>query len=357
MPGLLCIAKYKPAMNDFTELPEEESDLYEHHRILVDKGQNPLRIDRFLMGRLENVTRNRIQIATHAGNIRVNDKEVKPNYKTKPGDVITIVLAHPPREFKLIAENIPFNLVYEDEDVLLVNKNPGMVVHPGYANFTGTLMNALLYYFEQKHYPEGTYPLLVHRIDKDTSGILLVAKNELAQTRLARDFFEHTIERRYVSLVWGDIENDEGTIEGHIGRSAKDRRVMYVYPGGDYGKHAVTHYKVLKRFAYVTLVECRLETGRTHQIRAHMRYLGHPVFNDARYGGDQILKGTTFSKYKQFIQNCFNLMPRQALHAMSLGFNHPITGKYLHFNSGLPDDLTAVLEKWEKYASSGLQTE
>jgi 23S rRNA pseudouridine1911/1915/1917 synthase len=341
-------------MSDTPEILEEETDLYEHHRLVVDKGQSLLRIDKFLMGRIENVTRNRLQNATHAGNILVNGKEVKPNYKVKPEDIITIVLAQPPREFELIPEDIPINQVYEDDHVLVVNKDAGMVVHPGYANFTGTLVNALLYYFQQKNYSEGTYPLLVHRIDKDTSGILLVAKNELAQARLARDFFDHTIERKYVALVWGDIENDQGTVEGNIGRSAKDRRVMYVYPGGEYGKPAITHYTVLKRFGYVTLVACQLETGRTHQIRAHMRYIGHPLFNDEKYGGDQILKGTTFSKYKQFIQNCFALLPRQALHARSLAFNHPINGRYMHFESELPDDMKAVLEKWERYASSSL---
>jgi 23S rRNA pseudouridine1911/1915/1917 synthase len=340
-------------MNDIPELLEEETDLYEHHRLIVDKGQGLLRIDKFLMGRLENVTRNRLQIALHAGNILVNGKNVKPNYKVKPDDAISIVLAQPPREFELIPENIPFNLVYEDDDVMLINKEPGMVVHPGYANFTGTLVNALLYYFQEKQYAEGTYPFLVHRIDKDTSGILLVAKNELAQSRLARDFFEHTIERKYVALVWGDLENDEGTIEGHIGRSAKDRRVMYVYPAGEYGKSAITHYTVIQRFGYVTLIECQLETGRTHQIRAHLRYLGHPLFNDEKYGGNQILKGTTFTKYKQFVQNCFSLIPRQALHAKSLGFHHPVNGKYMFFDSELPADMQAVIEKWERYTTSG----
>ena len=342
-------------MCDSPELLGEETDLYEHHRIAVDKGQSPLRIDKFLMGRLENVTRNRLQNAMHAGNILVNGKAVKPNYKVKPADIISIVLAHPPREFELIPENIAVNIVYEDEDVLLVNKEAGMVVHPGYANFTGTLVNALLYYFIEKKYPEGTYPLLVHRIDKDTSGILLVAKNEQAQARLARDFFEHTIERKYIALVWGDLENDRGTIVGNIGRSAKDRRVMHVYPEGDSGKPAITHYRVIKRFGYVTLIECRLETGRTHQIRAHMRFLGHPLFNDEKYGGNQILKGTTFTKYKQFVQNCFNLLPRQALHAKSLGFSHPIHGKRLFFDSEIPADISAVIEKWERYATSGRQ--
>lgn len=339
-------------MNEFQELQEEENDLYEHHRLVVDKGQGLLRIDKFLMGRLENVTRNRIQIATHAGNILVNGKNIKPNYKVKPNDIITIVLAQPPREFELVPENIPFHLVYEDADVLLVNKEAGMVVHPAYANFTGTLVNALLYYFQRK-VSENAYPYLVHRIDKDTSGILLVAKNELAQTRLARDFFEHTIDRRYVALVWGDVEKDEGTIEGNIGRSPKDRRVMHIYKEGDHGKPAITHYKVLKRYGYVTFIECRLETGRTHQIRAHMKYIGHPLFNDEKYGGDQILKGTTFSKYKQFIQNCFALLPRQALHAKSLGFNHPVNSNYMFFDSDIPTDLAAVINKWERYTSAG----
>lgn len=339
-------------MAELPEILEEENDLYEHHRLVVDKGQGLLRIDKFLMGRLENVTRNRIQNAAHAGNILVNGKNIKPNYKVKPGDVITIVLAQPPREFELIPENIPFNLVYEDSDVLLVNKDAGMVVHPAYANFTGTLVNALLYYFQNKH-NENAYPFLVHRIDKDTSGILLVAKNELAQTKLARDFFEHTIDRRYVALVWGDVASDEGTIEGNIGRSPKDRRVMQIYPDADHGKPAITHYKVLKRFGYVTLLECRLETGRTHQIRAHMKFIGHPLFNDEKYGGDQILKGTTFSKYKQFIQNCFTLLPRQALHAKSLGFNHPLTGEYMSFDSELPADMMAVINKWDRYTSAG----
>lgn len=344
-------------MNEFSEIQEEENDLYEHHRVTVDKGQSPLRIDRFLMGRLENVTRNRIQNAMHAGNILVNGKTVKPNYKVKPNDVISIVLVQPPRDFELVAEDIPFNLVYEDDDVLLVNKEAGMVVHPGYGNFTGTLMNALLYYFQQKNYDKETYPLLLHRIDKDTSGLLMIAKNEQAQAKLARDFFEHTIERRYVALVWGDPINDEGTIEGHIGRSASDRRVMYVYPEGEHGKHAITHYKVLKRFGYVTLIECRLETGRTHQIRAHMRYIGHPLFNDEKYGGDKILKGTTFSKYRQFVQNCFTLLPRQALHARSLGFNHPASDKFMIFDSEIPTDMAAVIDKWERYSNSGHQPE
>jgi 23S rRNA pseudouridine1911/1915/1917 synthase len=341
-------------MNDHTENFDEENDLYEHHRLVVDKGQGLMRLDVFLTGRLENVTRNRIQNALHAGNILVNSKAAKPNYRVKPNDVITIVLTTPPREFELIPENIPFNLVYEDDDVLIVNKEAGMVVHPGHGNFTGTLLNALVYYFNEKQDGKNNRPLLVHRIDKDTSGLLLVAKNELAQTHLAREFFNHTIERRYHALVWGDVEKDEGTITGNLARSIPDRRVMTVYEDGETGKHAVTHYKVLQRFGYVTLIECRLETGRTHQIRAHMRYLGHPLFNDEKYGGNEIVKGTTFSKYKQFIQNCFSLLPRQALHAKTLGFVHPTNGRIIQFNSELPPDMQALIDKWERYTRSGV---
>ncbi|MGB4205629.1 MAG: RluA family pseudouridine synthase [Bacteroidales bacterium] len=337
-------------MIDFPEPLQEETDLYEHHRVVVDKGQSLLRIDKFLIGRLENVTRNRVQIALRAGNILVNGKNAKPNYKVKPNDIITVVLAQPPREFELIPENIPFNQVYEDDDVIIINKNAGMVVHPGHGNFTGTLVNALLYYFQEKGSKD--YPYLVHRIDKDTSGLLIVAKNEFAQSILANAFFKRDVERRYIALVWGDMAEDEGTIEGNIGRSANDRRVMYVYQDGEYGKPAITHYKVIKRFGYVTLIECRLETGRTHQIRAHLRFIGHPLFNDEKYGGDQILKGTTFSKYKQFIQNCFSLISRQALHAKSIGFNHPVTNKYMFFDSPLPDDMASVLEKWERYTDT-----
>ncbi|MDP2423657.1 MAG: RluA family pseudouridine synthase [Bacteroidales bacterium] len=331
----------------------EESDFYEHYRLLVDKGQGLLRVDKFLMGRIENATRNRIQVAIHAGNVLVNGKNVKPNYLVKPLDTITIVLAHPLREFELVAENIPLNIVYEDDDVLVINKEPGMVVHPGHGNYTGTLMNALLYYLENANASAtASYPYLVHRIDKDTSGILLIAKNELAQSRLALEFFNHTIERKYVGLVWGDVKTNEGTVEGHVGRSPKDRRVMSVYRDGQTGKPAITHYKVMQRFGYVTLLEFQLETGRTHQIRAHMKHLGHPLFNDEKYGGNMILKGTTFTKYKQFIQNCFTLIPRQALHAKSLGFAHPLSGEKLFFNSSLPDDMQAVIDKWERYVSA-----
>ena len=328
---------------------EEVDELYEHFRIVVDRGQGLLRIDKFLMARLENASRNKIQIAAKAGNILVNDKSVKSNYRIKPLDVISIVMPHPPRDLEIIAQDIPLDVFYEDDDIIVINKKAGMVVHPGYGNYDGTLVNALAWHFKDQ--PD-IKPYLVHRIDKDTSGIILVAKTELAQTRLAKEFFDHTINRKYNALVWGDFEEDEGTIEGHIGRSAKDRRQMMVYADGSVGKHAITHYKVLQRFGYVTLIECVLETGRTHQIRAHMRYLGHPLFNDERYGGDQILRGTTFSKYKQFIKNCYEIIPRQALHAKSLGFKHPITKEELFFDSELAPDMLLVLDKWERYIAN-----
>ncbi|MDR2906903.1 MAG: RluA family pseudouridine synthase [Bacteroidales bacterium] len=330
------------------DLPDEEQDLYEHHRIVVDKGQSPLRIDKFLMIRIENTIRNKIQNAAHAGNILVNDKPVKPNYKVKPGDIISVVMAYPPRETEIAAENIPLNIVYEDADILIVNKMPEMVVHPGFGNFSGTLVNALAYHFQTTD--SESKPYLVHRIDKNTSGLLLVAKNEVAQSFLAKQFYDHTVERKYWALVWGDFLEDEGTITGNVGRSLKDRKVMTVFPDGDYGKHAVTHYKVLERFGYVTLVECVLETGRTHQIRAHMRYLKHPLFNDEVYGGNQIIKGTIYSKYKQYVQNCFNIIPRQALHAKTLGFIHPSTKKMMAFDSEMPADFGGVLDKWRNYS-------
>ena len=320
----------------------ESTELYEHFRITADKGQTQLRIDKFLVDRLQSTARNRIQNAARAGNILVNGTAVKPNYKVKPGDVISIVLPHPPHEFELQPENIPVDIVYEDDDVIVVNKAPGMVVHPGFGNFTGTLVQALMYHVQGKVY-------LVHRIDKDTSGLLLVAKNEMAQTFLAKQFFDHSVERKYYALVWGDFKEDDGTVEGAIGRSVRDRRVMTVYPDGSAGKEAVTHYHVEERFGYVTRVSCVLETGRTHQIRCHMRYIKHPLFNDATYGGDQILKGTTFTKYKQFIQNCFELLPRQALHAATIGFVHPTSKQTLRFSAPIPDDMEKVLEKWRNY--------
>ena len=331
------------------EFSEQEQDLFEHYRFVADPRQGPLRIDKFLMGRIENASRNKIQQAAAAGSILVNDKAVKQNYKVKPGDVISILLTEPPRDTEIIPEDIPVDIVFEDEHIMLINKKAGMVVHPAYANFTGTLVNALTYYLRQTSGNDDAQPYLVHRIDKDTSGIMLVAKTEPAQTRLAKEFFNHTIDRKYLALVWGDMDEDKGTITGNLGRSKNNRKIMTVYPDGEAGKHAVTHWKVVQRFGYVSLIECTLETGRTHQIRAHLKYIKHPLFNDAAYGGDQILKGTTFTKYRQFIKNCFSILPRQALHAKSLGLKHPITGKYLFFDSELPTDMKEVVEKWEHY--------
>ena len=344
-------------MAEEIEITEEEQDLYEHYRFEIDKGQEPLRIDKFLMNRIQNATRTKIQQAAEAGNILVNEKVIKSNYKVKPKDVITIVFAHPPREIELIPQNIPIKIVYEDNDLVIVNKDPGLVVHPGYGNYKGTLVNALMYHFQNLPRSKGKdgdiRPGLVHRIDKNTSGIIVIAKNELSMTKLAKDFFDRKLDRKYVALVWGDFENDEGTITGNIGRNLKDRKKMDVFPeGSEHGKHSITHYKVLERFGYVTLIECKLETGRTHQIRVHMQHIGHSLFNDDTYGGDRILKGTTFAKYKQFIENCFTLMPRHALHAKSLGFTHPITRKKMFFDSELPDDMKAVIEKWRKYSGN-----
>ena len=338
-------------MNDEFDVPEiEEQDLYEHLRIVVDKGQSLLRIDKFLMNRIENASRNRIQHAIEAGSVLVNDKLVKASYKIKPLDIISVVLPHPPRDTEVYPENIPLDIVYEDDDVILVNKPAGMVVHPGFNNYTGTLVNALVYHVQQLPQLPGNEgrPGLVHRIDKDTSGLLLISKNERAINFLAKQFFDHSITRKYLALVWGDIEQD-GTISGYIGRSAKDRKVMAIYSDESKGKWSVTHYKVLERLNYVTLIACELETGRTHQIRAHMKHIGHPLFNDSSYGGDRIVKGTVFTKYKQFVENCFELIPRQALHAESLGFIHPTTRQFIHFAADLPPDFTAVLDKWRKY--------
>jgi 23S rRNA pseudouridine1911/1915/1917 synthase len=334
-------------------IEQEEQDLYEHLRIVVDKGQSPLRIDKFLMHRVENASRNRIQNAVELGNVLVNDKTIKASYKVKPLDVISVVLPHPPRDTEVYPENISLDIIYEDNDILIVNKEAGMVVHPGYNNYTGTLVNALVYHFQQLPTLPGNEgrPGLVHRIDKDTSGLLLISKNERAMTWLAKQFFDHTITRKYIALVWGDLEND-GTVSGYIGRSVNDRRVMSIYDDPEKGKWSVTHYKVLERMNYVTLIECQLETGRTHQIRAHMKHIGHSLFSDAMYGGDKILKGTVFSKYKQFVENCFELMPRQALHAQTLGFLHPTLKKNLLFEAPLPPDFEMVLDKWQKYAGS-----
>jgi len=328
----------------------EEQDLFEHLRIVVDKGQSLLRLDKFLIIRTENTSRNRIQNAIDAGNVLVNEKVVKASYKVKPLDVISMVLPHPPRDTEVYPENIPIDIIYEDDDVIMVNKAAGMVVHPGFNNYTGTLVNALVYHAQQLPQMPGNEgrPGLVHRIDKDTSGLLLVSKNEWAITFLAKQFFDHSITRKYLALVWGDLVGD-GSVKGYIGRSVKDRKVMAVYDDEEKGKWSVTHYKVLERFNYVTLIECQLETGRTHQIRAHMKHIGHPLFNDSTYGGDRILKGTIFNKYRQFVENCFELMPRQALHAKSLGFIHPSTRKFVHFETELPADFSAVLEKWRNY--------
>ena len=333
------------------ENPEDivNDELYEHFKFTASEGQEPLRVDKFLMNFIENVTRNKIQQAIKAGNVLVNDVVVKSNYKVKAKDVVRVVLAHPPHENLLVAEDIPIDIVYEDEAVIVVNKPAGMVVHPGHGNYSGTLVNGLIYHIENLPKNSNERPGLVHRIDKDTSGLLVVAKTEFAMANLAKQFFDRTTDRLYLALVWGNVENEEGTIEGNIGRSLKNRLQMDVFPDGDFGKHAVTHYKVIERFSYVTLVQCKLETGRTHQIRAHFKHIGHPIFNDERYGGDRILKGTTFTKYKQFVDNCFKILPRQALHAKTLGFTHPTTKKYLSFNSEIPEDMQLVLEKWRNY--------
>ena len=331
----------------------DQQELFEHYRFQADPGQSILRIDKFLSDRLMNSSRTRIQNAANAGNILVNNNIAKPNYKIKPGDIVQVVLPTPPREIELIAENIPLNIVYEDDDVLVVNKGPGMVVHPAHGNYTGTLVNALMWHFKDLPlFNSGeSRPGLVHRLDKNTSGILVIAKNEFALNRLSKQFYDRTTDRRYNALVWGIPDPPEGTITGNVGRSIKDRKIMQVFKDGTEGKAAITHYKVLENFGYISMIECKLETGRTHQIRVHFSNIKHPLFNDEEYGGDQILKGTTFTKYQQFIKNCFKILPRQALHAKSLAFNHPVTGKRLTFDSDLPDDMLQVVEKWRKYIS------
>ncbi len=337
---------------DTTTDTELEDDLFEHFRFEVPKGQLLLRIDKFLMNLIQNATRNKIQNAASNGDIYVNNVPVKSNYKVKPLDVVTIMLAHPPYENRIDPENIPLDIVYEDAALLLINKAPGMVVHPGHGNYTGTLVNALAYHFENLPMNSSERPGLVHRIDKDTSGLLVIAKTEAAMTHLAKQFEAKTSEREYIALVWGNLKEDEGTIEGNIARHVKDRMQMAVFADPEIGKPAVTHYKVLERFGYVTLVSCILETGRTHQIRVHMKHIGHPLFNDERYGGHLILKGTTFTKYKQFIENCFKTLPRQALHAKTLGFVHPTTGEMMRFDTELPQDMQDVIEKWRNYSKS-----
>ena len=337
---------------------DSEDELYEHFRFEAGKGQAPLRVDKFLMNLVENATRNKIQQAAANGNIFVNDVAVKSNHKVKALDVVRVLMKQPPFENIIIPENIPLNIVYEDEALLVVNKEPGLVVHPGHGNYTGTLVNALAYHFDNLPLNSSERPGLVHRIDKDTSGLLVVAKTEWAMTELQRQFAEKTTEREYIALVWGNVVEEEGTIESYIGRHVKDRMQMAAFDDEEKGKWAVTHYKVLERFGYVTLVSCRLETGRTHQIRVHMKHIGHTLFNDERYGGDAILKGTTFTKYKQFVENCFQLLPRQALHARTLGFEHPVTKEYMRFDSEVPQDMIACIDKWRNYAqNSALELE
>ena len=333
---------------------EGERELYEHFRFVADKGQNLLRVDKFLVARLESSSRNRVQQAAEAGCILVNGKAVKSNYRVKPLDVVSVVMDRPRYEFEIIPQDIPLDVVYEDKTVLVVNKPAGLVVHPGHGNYSGTLVNALAYYFRDTPDYDVSDPRLglVHRIDKDTSGLLVIAKTPEAKTNLGLQFFNKTTQRQYVALVWGIMEKDEGTITGNIGRSLKDRLQMTVFPEGDFGKHAVTHYKTLERLGYVSIVECKLETGRTHQIRVHMKHIGHTLFNDERYGGDQILKGTTFTKYKQFVQNCFEICPRQALHAKTLGFKHPVTGEEMFFDSPIPQDMTLLFDNWRNYTAN-----
>lgn len=337
--------------DSFVEQAGENDQKFEHYRFIADKGQKPLRIDKFLTVRIEGISRNRIQQAADANCILVNDSPVKSNYKVKPLDEISIVMDWPRNELVIIPEDIPIDIVYEDSNLLVVNKQAGMVVHPGHGNYNGTLVNALAYHLNVNHSIKMNDPRmgLVHRIDKDTSGLLLVAKNPEAKTNLAGQFFRKETKRLYLALVWGNVANNEGVIEGNIGRNPKDRMLMHVFPDGDQGKPAVTHYKVIERFGYVTLVQCKLETGRTHQIRVHMKHIGHTLFNDERYGGNEILKGTHFAKYKQFVNNCFALCSRQCLHAQALGFTHPSTKEELFFETDMPEDMQAVIDKWRRY--------
>lgn len=344
-------------MNNNSDFQEPEEELFEHYRFDVPKGQAFLRIDKYLMLMVPNATRNKIQNAASNGDIYVNDVPVKSNYKVKPFDVIRILLAHPPFENRVDPEDIPLDIVYEDDALLVINKPPNFVVHPGHGNYTGTLVNALAFHFENLPLNSSERPGLVHRIDKDTSGLLVVAKTEAAMTHLAKQFEDKTSEREYIALVWGNVKEDEGTIVGNIARHVRDRMQMAVFADPEIGKHAVTHYKVLERFGYVTLVSCKLETGRTHQIRVHMKHIGHTLFNDERYGGNLILKGTTFTKYKQFIDNCFKTLPRQALHAKTLGFIHPKTGEMMRFDTEIPKDMADCIEKWRNYSKSNASEE
>lgn len=338
-------------MYEGEKFDQESDELFEHHRIIVDPGQQALRIDKFLFDRLPNASRSKIQSAVKSGFVLVNDQQIKSNYKIRPNDEIVISLPEPPRDNELVPENIPIDIVFEDDHLLIVNKPAGMVVHPAFQNWSGTLVNALAYHF--KKLPEMTNnegrPGLVHRIDKGTSGLLVIAKTENAMAGLAKQFFDHSIERNYWALIWGELKEPKGTIDVHVGRSLKDRKITTAFPEGDFGRNAITHYELIKELRYVSLIKCNLETGRTHQIRAHMKYIGHPLFGDTAYGGDRVLKGMKFSKYKSFVENCFKIMPRQALHAKSLGFIHPITKEHMHFDSELPQDFMDVLNKWEHY--------
>ena len=338
------------------ESPENNEELYERFSITIDKGQEPLRIDKFLMQRLENATRNKLQQAINTGMVLVNGKEVRPNYKVKPQDNVVIYSDMSPEDTDVVPEPVPLHIVYEDDQLMLVNKPAGMVVHPGSGNYSGTLLNGVAWHLQQQQpgITEDSLPRfgLVHRIDKNTSGLLVLAKTDLAMRHLAKQFFDHTIRREYVALVWGDMEEDSGTIIAHVGRHQRFRKLFEAYPEGDHGKEAITHYKVLERFGYVTLVQCVLETGRTHQIRVHMKYKGHPLFSDDFYGGDKIVKGTVYARYKQFVENCFAICPRQALHAKTLGFTHPATGKEIYFDTELPDDMLQVIDRWRNYSQS-----
>lgn len=332
---------------------ENSNDLFEHYDFKASSGQAPLRVDKFLMNFIENASRNKIQKAAENGNILVNDIAVKSSHKVKAGDRVSVVYSYPKQTNELIPQDIPINIHYEDDDILIVNKEAGMVVHPGFGNYDGTLVNALAFHFENlPNKSTENRPGLVHRIDKNTSGILVIAKNDNSMLKLSKKFEERDLNRLYIALVWGDLKNESDTITGHIGRSLKNRKIMSVFPDGEYGKNAITNYRVVERFGYVTMVECKLETGRTHQIRAHFKHIGHPLFNDPEYGGDTILKGTTFTKYKQFIQNCFKICPRQALHAKSLEFKHPTTDKLVSFESDLPEDMALLVEKWRNYSKN-----
>tara|TARA_B100000470_G_C19736470_1_gene367056 strand:+ start:63 stop:1082 length:1020 start_codon:yes stop_codon:yes gene_type:complete len=334
------------------ETIDSNNELFEHYQFKADKGQEPLRVDKFLINRIENASRNKIQSAAKNGFIFVNQKSVKSNYKVKPGDITKVMFSHPPYENLLIAEEMPLNIIYEDKSLLVINKPPGIVVHPGHGNYNGTLLNGLIHYFKNLPSNEDGRPGLVHRIDKDTSGLLVIAKTEFSMTNLAKQFYLKSSKRKYHALVWGSVQNDEGTINENLARDPKNRLIMSVPEDKELGKNAITHYKVLERFNYVTLLECQLETGRTHQIRAHMKFIGHPIFNDKRYGGDKILKGTIFNKYKQFVQNCFKILPRQALHAKTLGFLHPKSNKEISFESDLPEDFTKCINKWKNYSNN-----